>query len=119
MRRHFAALTLALLVNPFAAAADEPIDDATRVAAATLATRGFADPTAATIRNLHKSLARNGLGYCGEVSLPDGGFTAFHAILGENGAAGTVIRLSEFPAGDESPSAVAVRQMMKNVGCVE
>jgi hypothetical protein len=117
MRRCIAAFILAAL--PVTAPAAEAIDDATRIAVAELATRGFADPTGATIRNLHKSLARNGLGYCGEVSLPEGGFTVFHAILGENGEAGTVIRLSEFPATDETPTAQAVRQMMKNVGCVE
>jgi hypothetical protein len=117
MRRLIAALVLAAV--PFAVPTADAIDDATRVAVAQLATRGFADPTGATIRNLRKSLARNGLGYCGEVSLPEGGFTAFHAILGETGEAGSVIRLSEFPASDESPTAVAVRQMMKNVGCVE
>ncbi len=115
MRRLITVLILAGL--PLAAPAEEAIDDATRIAVATLATRGFADPTGATIRNLRKSLARNGLGYCGEVSLPEGGFTVFHAILGENGKAGSVIRMSEFPASDESPTAVAVRQMLKNVGC--
>ena len=114
-------LAFALIVSalPAAALAEDAIDDATRIAVAELATRGFAEPTAATIRNLHKSLARNGLGYCGEVSLPEGGFTAFHAILGEKGEAGMIIRMSEFPASDESPTAQAVRQMMKNVGYVE
>ena len=117
-----AMLRLLVLLLLFAspARAEEAIDAPTLAAVTALATRGYADPAAASVRDVHKSLARNGLGYCGTVSLADGsGFTVFHAILGEDGGAGSVLRLSEFPASDDSPTANAVRQMMRNVGCVE
>lgn len=105
---------------PFAFAAGETIEASTLDAIAALATRGYANPSAVELRSVHKSKAMNGLGYCGEVTLAEGGgFTVFHVILGENGAAGTVLRLAEFPENDQSPHAVVVRQMLRDFGCIE
>jgi hypothetical protein len=112
----FAALVLA----PCVSIAEDRIEASTLDAITALATRGYANPAAAELRSVRKSKAMNGLGYCGEVSLAEGGgFTVFHVILGENGAAGTVIRLAEFPENDQSPHSVIVREMLKNFGCTE
>jgi hypothetical protein len=94
------------------------IDSDTLSAVLALATRDLSDPGQAHFRNIHKSLARNGKGYCGEVSLNGGDFTVFHAIL-EDGTGPSVLRLVDFPESDQSSWAIAVRQMMKNFGCVE
>jgi len=95
------------------------IEAETLAAVLTLATRDVADPGAAHIRNIHKSNARNGQGYCGEVSLSAGGdFTIFHAIL-SGGTGPSVLRMADFPESDQSSNATTVRQMMKNFGCVE
>jgi hypothetical protein len=116
-----------LVLPSLAGAAAQTVDDqsATGIEAETLAavlalaTRDLADPAAAHIRNIHKSNARNGQGYCGEVSLAEGGeFTIFHAIL-EGGTGPSVLRLADFPESDQSSNATTVRQMMKNFGCVE
>lgn len=95
------------------------IDADTLSAVLALATRDFAEPDTAHLRNIHKSLARNGKGYCGEVSMAEGGdFTVFHAIL-SGGTGPSVLRLVDFPESDQSSSATTVRQMMRNFGCVE
>jgi hypothetical protein len=95
------------------------IEAETLAAVLTLATRDVADPGASHIRNIHKSLARNGQGYCGEVSLTAGGdFTVFHAILA-GGTGPSVLRMADFPESDQSSNATTVRQIMKNFGCVE
>jgi hypothetical protein len=116
-----------LVFASLAGASAQTVDDqsATGIEAETLstllalATRDFVDPGAAHIRNIHKSLARNGQGYCGEVSLAEGGdFTVFHAIL-ESGSGPSVLRLVDFPESDQSSNANTVRQMMKNFGCLE
>jgi len=101
--------------------ADDQIDDATRAAIFALATKGYKAPASATIRNIHKSKARNGLGYCGEVTVEGGdGYTEFHAILaGKDGTGASVLRLADFPATDTSNDAIAVRQMFVNFGCTE
>ena len=93
------------------------IDAATRDAIFAVATRGYANPDAAIMRNLHKSYARNGMGYCGEVTLAEGGdYTIFHVLLG--GASGpSMLRLAEYPESDVSSNAITVRQLMKNFGC--
>jgi hypothetical protein len=116
-------LVLASLAGAFAQTVDDQsatgIEAETLSALLALATRDFADPGAAHIRNIHKSLARNGQGYCGEVSLAEGSdFTVFHAIL-ESGSGPSVLRLVDFPESDQSSNATTVRQMMKNFGCVE
>jgi hypothetical protein len=95
------------------------IEAETLAAVLALATRDAADPGTAHIRKIHKSLARNGQGYCGEVSLSDGGdFTVFHAIL-EGGTGPSVLRMADFPESDQSSNATTVRQLMRNFGCVE
>jgi hypothetical protein len=124
MRTLFAGcLVLASLSGAVAQTVDDQsgagIEAATLSAVLALATRDLADPGAAHVRNIHKSLARNGQGYCGEVSLADGrDFTIFHAIL-EGGTGPSVLRLADFPESDQSSSATTVRQLMKNFGCVE
>ena len=77
--------------------------------------------TAATVRNVRKSRARNGLGYCGEVSLDggSGGFTLFHVILAGKDSAASVLRLSDYPDSDQSRNAAMVRQLFVNFGCIE
>jgi hypothetical protein len=124
MRILFAAsLVLAAISGAAAQTVDDQsgagIEAETLAAVLALATRDLADPGTAHVRNIHKSLARNGQGYCGELSLSDGGdFTVFHAIL-EGGTGPSVLRLADFPESDQSSSATTVRQMMRNFGCVE
>jgi hypothetical protein len=120
MRIAFLPFLAVLVLAPSTVLADERIEASTLDAITALATRGYANPAIAELRAVRKSKAMNGLGYCGEVSLAEGGgFTVFHVILGENGAAGTVIRLAEFPENDQSPHSVVVREMLKNFGCLE
>ena len=120
MRKRFIPLLAVLVLGVTTVSAEETIEPATLDAITALATRGYDDPSAAELRSVRKSKAMNGLGYCGEVTLAEGdGFTVFHVILGEEGQAGTVLRLADFPEDDQSPQAVVVREMMKNFGCVE
>ncbi len=101
------------------ASADEVLDPATLDAVFVVATRDYPDPDQATVRNVHKSLALNGQGYCGEVTGISGeGFTVFHVLL-ESSIGPSVLRLEDFPDSDQGPSAVTVRQMMRHFGCVE
>lgn len=113
------ALLAALSFVPAAAVAEE-IDAATLDAVTALATRGYVDPTAAEVRNVRKSLARNGMGYCGEVSVEaeDGVFTVFHAII-ESGTGPSVLRLADYPPNPLDPNAMTVAEMMRNFGCTE
>lgn len=84
-----------------------------------IATKGYANPDAAVVTNVRKSLARNGLGYCGEVTVEEGdGVATFHVLL-DSASGPSVLRLSDFPDEDQSASAVTVRQLMKNFGCTE
>jgi hypothetical protein len=117
MRRSLICACLALLASPATA---QDIDRATLASVEALATRGYADPGAAVVRNVHKSLARNGMGYCGEVSVEGDGssFTVFHAIV-ESGTGPSVLRLSDFAPDPLDPNAMAVVQMMRNFGCTE
>jgi hypothetical protein len=109
-------LAFLLLVPPSLAFADE-IDDATTQAIFALATKGYTDPAKAEMRDVHKSLAKNGKGYCGEVTIEGSAdFTGFHAIL-EGGTGPSVLRLSDFPAGD--PRADTVLRLMHNFGCIK
>jgi hypothetical protein len=116
-----AAVVAAALSAAGALADDEAIAASTLAAIAALATKGYVHPTAATIRNVRKSKARNGLGYCGEVSLDggSGGFTLFHVILAGNESTASILRLSDYPDGDQSRNAVMVRQLFVNFGCIE
>jgi hypothetical protein len=115
-------LLLSVLVSAgFAqAASDVPaIDEATMKAIVALATRGYAEPGKAEIKNVHLSKAKNGKGYCGEVTIEGKGeFTVFHVILGE-GSDATVIRLSDYPAKTGNNYAETVARMMHNFGCTE
>jgi hypothetical protein len=118
MRLLFLSLCLALPVLPASA---EDIDPATLDAVTALAARGYADPDGAVIRNVHKSLAKNGKGYCGEITVEAGDgetFTVFHAIL-EGGTGPSVLRLSDYPADAASPNTVMVERLMRNFGCTE
>lgn len=114
-----AALVVAALAPP--ALADDPVDQTILDKVLTVATRGYAHPEAATIRNVHKSAAKNGLGWCGEVSVESGsGFTAFHALLADkDGKGASVIRLADYPDSDQSRNAMVVRKMMVNFGCTK
>lgn len=114
------AFTLVLVALMPAPAAAEDVDAATLASVEALATRGYADPDAAIVRNVHKSLARNGMGYCGEVSVEGvgGTFTVFHAIV-ESGTGPSVLRLSDFAPDPLDPNAMTVIQMMRNFGCTE
>jgi hypothetical protein len=123
MRVLLSAFLALLASSPLAQTIDDgsaaDIDAGTVSAIMALATRDLGEPDAAHLRRLHKSLARNGKGYCGEVSRVAGGdFTVFHAIL-ENGTGPSVLRLADYPEEDRSPSAVAVRRLMRNFGCIE
>ncbi len=117
MRNSLPFMFLMLLPAPAIA---EDIDEATLEAVTALATRGYADPVAAQVRNVHKSLARNGMGYCGEVSVEtaEGTFTVFHAIL-EGETKPSVLRLSDYPADPLDSNSVTVAEMMRNFGCTE
>ena len=107
---------------PFAAlpaVAEEAPDPATLAKVQAVATRGYAHPEAAKIRAVHKSAAKSGLGWCGEVTVEKGeGYTPFHAILADkDGKGATVIRLADYPPSDTSRNAEMVRKLMTNFGC--
>jgi hypothetical protein len=109
-------LFVLLLVATTFALADE-IDSDTMAAVVALAARDYADPAAAEIRNVRKSLARNNQGYCGEITIEDGdGFTVFHAII-ESGTGPSVLRLADY--ADDPAYGETVQRLMRNFGCME
>jgi hypothetical protein len=112
------ALSLALAAPAYAT---EKIEPATLDAVTALATKGYAHPETAKVKDVLKSKARNGLGYCGEVTIEDGkGYTVFHAIIADSSGGGaSILRLADYPEGDTSRNAIAVRQMMRNFGCTK
>jgi hypothetical protein len=114
------AAAIFCVIVPGAPSLAEGLDPATLAAVAEIATRDYANPGAAIVSGVRKSLARNGMGYCGEVTVePAGaGTTVFHVLL-ETAGGPSVLRLVDFPESDTSANAGAVRQMMKNFGCVE
>ena len=115
-----AAVAAAALFAAAALADDEAIPPSILAAITAVATKGYVRPTAATVRSVHKSRARNGLGYCGAVSLDGGdGFTLFHVILAGKDSAASVLRLSDYPDSDRSRNAAMVRQLFVNFGCTE
>ncbi len=127
MLRLISALAVLVALCPPAAAQSvidssaDGLDEATRAAVVALATRGLAEAESAELRNIHQSLARNGMGYCGEVSVaaPTGGepeFTVFHAILGGEGS---LLRLSDYPPEATNTYYAAVTEMLHNFGCIE
>ena len=86
---------------------------------AEIATSGYADPAAAVVTGVFKSRARNGMGYCGDVTVEGGDkVTLFHVLL-ETAGGPSVLRLADYPESDMSPNAQTVRQLMKNFGCAE
>jgi hypothetical protein len=113
------AIVLLLALSTGAAASDETIEAATLDAVTALATKGYRAPEAAIVRGVRKSLARSGLGYCGEVSSGAGEeFTLFHAILADtDGKGASVLRLADYPKGDQN--AGAVRQILEHFGCLD
>ena len=117
MRTSLAALLFLLCALPAPAA---EIDEATTDAVLALATRGYADPAHAEIRNLHVSRAKNGRGYCGEVTIEGakGAFTVFHAILTDDGSS-SILRLSDYIDRPMEPNSIAVFTLLKNFGCTE
>lgn len=120
MRCFLVASVMAAVLPPAAIATEEKIEASTLDAITAVATKGYKHPATATVRNVHKSKARNGRGYCGEVSLEGlDGFTLFHAIIAGGDTPASVLRLADYPADDQSRNAIAVRRLMVNFGCAE
>jgi hypothetical protein len=97
----------------------ESIEQATLDQVLMAASKGYTRPAEAKIRNVHKSLAVNGSGYCGEITIeatPET-YTTFHVIL-ETANGPSVLRLSDFGAPETSPQSATVNQMMHNFGCI-
>ncbi|WP_029076113.1 hypothetical protein [Kaistia adipata] len=121
------AAVLAALLSPVlgaaAAGAQQVVDgsardlDAPLVGAITkLATRDFAAPADARLRGIHRSKARNGRGYCGQVAVgPDADFVPFHAIIEADGTA-SLLRFSD--ASEPADREAAIR-LLTNFGCLE
>lgn len=116
-----AALAAAVPMCLMAAApvAAQDIDAATLARVAEIAARDYADPEAAIVTGVFKSRARNGMGYCGEITLEGGaGVTTFHVLI-ESAMGPSVLMLADYPESDMSPNAQTVRQLMSNFGCTE
>lgn len=114
-----AAVSVVLAQSPaFAAQAD--IDPATLAAVTALATSGYDDPASAEVTNVRKSLAMNGKGYCGEVSVEgaDGTVTTFHALL-ETANGASVLRLADYPDPEKNPPSATVERLLRNFGCLK
>ncbi|MEX0852351.1 MAG: hypothetical protein WD036_03585 [Bauldia sp.] len=114
-------LVAAVLSGGLAAAASamDDIDAATLDRVFAAATRDYPQPADAVVRNVHKSRAANGSGYCGEIGAADGSsFTVFHVLL-ESALGPSALRLADFPESDQSNDVSLVRLMMRNFGCVE
>ena len=119
MRKLTRVTIFALFVAIAAPALAEDIDAATLEKVRATATRGYADPAKADVRNIRKSRATNGSGYCGEATLEDapGTVTTFHVLL-ETPTGPSVLRLSDFSAPDTDPKAATVHEFFRHVGCV-
>jgi hypothetical protein len=115
------ALMLPLMpaLLPSVALADEP-DQPTLDKVLAAATKGYAKPEIARIRNVRKSLAVNGSGYCGEITVEDAveTYTTFHVLL-DTPSGPSVLRLSDFKTPESDPQAATVHQMMRNFGCIK
>jgi hypothetical protein len=117
MRLSLFTLIAATVIVPPAGA--QAVDPAIIERVTVIATSGYTDPGAATVAGVFKSLARNGMGYCGEVTMEGSdGVTVFHVLL-ETAGGPSVLRLADYPDTDVSPNAQTVRQLMKNFGCTE
>jgi hypothetical protein len=92
------------------------LDPALARAITKLATRGFAAPAEAQLRSIHLSKARNGRGYCGEVSVGSSAeFVPFHAIIEADGSA-SLLRLSDAATPEDKETAI---RLLTNFGCLE
>lgn len=119
MRAHIAVFVVGSLVAFATPLQAQEIDPTILDRVAEIAATGYADPGAAVVTGVFKSRARNGMGYCGDVTIEDGeGVTLFHVLL-ETAGGPSVLRLADYPESDMSPNAQTVRQLMKNFGCVE
>lgn len=79
----------------------------------------FDKGTALWIRDLKKSLARNGQGYCGEVGLAEAGpFSPFQVIL-EPGGNASVLILSDADKADALVTKESATALLQNAGCME
>ena len=117
---HAAATLVAIFASNAVVSAAEDVAPAIAAEVAGIATRGYADPAAAVVSGVFKSRARNGMGYCGEVTVePEGGGTTVFHVLLETAGGPSVLRLADYPESDMSPNAQTVRQLMKNFGCAE
>ena len=120
MRKLTRVTIFALFVAIAAPALAEDIEQATLDNVQATATKGYAHPASAKLRNVHKSLATNGSGYCGEVTVEETEetYTTFHVLLDTpNGP--SVLRLYDFSSPDTDPQAATVHQMMRNFGCLK
>ena len=116
----FLLLSAAVAVATVSSTQAQEAIEATIVEQVTIvAAKGYAEPETATVTNVRKSRARNGMGYCGEITLEEGeGTTTFHVLL-ETANGPSVLRLADFPDTDTSNNANAARQLLRNFGCVE
>jgi len=114
-----AAAPLFALAMP-AIAAYKGIDQATLNLVAATATKGYADPGAATVTNIRKSSAINGSGYCGDVTVEGSDeTTTFHVVLVTPTGGPSVLRLSDYPMTESDPQAATVHELMLHFGCVD
>jgi predicted lipoprotein len=114
------ALVAGLLVAAGAAASfADDVDQATLAKVMAVAAKGYANPTAAKIRNVRKSLATSGSGYCGEITVEasEDTYTVFHVLL-ETPSGPSVLRLVDFDAPDTDPKAATVHEFFVHVGCI-
>jgi hypothetical protein len=112
-----AAALMFIVVTPATLLADE-IDAATLEKVRVAASKGYAHPEAAVIKNVKKSLATNGSGYCGEINVEDmpDTVTTFHVIL-ETPTGPSVLRLIDFNNPETDPQAKTVHEIFLHVGC--
>jgi hypothetical protein len=95
------------------------IDRATLALVAATAAKGYANPEAATVTNVRRSLATSGTGYCGEITLEGRDETTiFHVILATPRGP-SVLRLSDYPEPESDPQAATVHTLMLHFGCLE
>ena len=112
-----AAAALAVAAVPVAAQEIDPVTlEKVRVAA----TKGYHNPGAAKVSDVKKSLAANGTGYCGKVTIEDmpDATTTFHVVL-ETPTGPSVLRLSDYNAPETDPNSKVVHEMMQHFGCIE
>jgi hypothetical protein len=114
-----AAALICIAVVPATVVAEE-IDAATLEKVRIAASKGYAHPESATIKNVKKSLATNGSGYCGQINIEDmpDAVTTFHVIL-ETPTGPSVLRLIDFNNPETDPQAKTVHEIFQHVGCIE